>query len=124
MKVVWELRKVLGLPQLAISTTAVRVPTLRSHAESLTLRFHRRVTSLDEVRALLSESPGVEVVDQPEQARYPMPMTSTYRHPVEVGRIRYNLIYGDQGLDLFVSGDQLLRGAALNAYEIMQLVAG
>jgi len=123
MKVVWELRKVLGIPELPISTTAVRVPTLRSHAESLTLRFKRPVESLDALRELLRRSPGVEVIDEPQNARYPMPMTSTYKHAVEVGRIRYNLIYGDQGIDMFVSGDQLLRGASLNAYEIMQLVS-
>ena len=52
-----------------------------------------------------------------------MPMTSTYKHAVEVGRIRHNLIYGDCGLDMFISGDQLLRGASLNAFEIMQLVS-
>jgi aspartate-semialdehyde dehydrogenase len=123
MKVVWELRKVLGLPELAISTTAVRVPTLRSHAESLTLRFRSPVSSVHEVRELLRRSPGVEVVDQPELGAYPMPMTSTYKNAVEVGRIRHNLIYGEHGLDMFVSGDQLLRGAALNAFEIMQLIA-
>ncbi|WP_434559668.1 aspartate-semialdehyde dehydrogenase [Pseudomonas sp. Z5-35] len=122
MKVVWELRKVLDEPDLAISTTAVRVPTLRSHAESLSLRFKQPVRSLAQVRELLAAAPGVEVVDEPKQGVYPMPMTSTYKHAVEVGRIRYNLIYGEHGLDLFISGDQLLRGAALNAFEIMQLV--
>ena len=65
----------------------------------------------------------MEVIDDPANARYPMPMTSTYKHAVEAGRIRYNLIYGNQGIDMFLSGDQLLRGAALNAYEIMQLVS-
>ncbi|MCW5258223.1 aspartate-semialdehyde dehydrogenase [Verminephrobacter aporrectodeae subsp. tuberculatae] len=123
MKVVWELRKVLNLPELAVSTTAVRVPTLRSHAEALTLRFQDPVADLHAVRELLRNSPGVDLVDQPEQNQYPMPMTSTYKHAVEVGRIRHNLIYGEYGLDMFISGDQLLRGAALNAYEIMQLVA-
>lgn len=122
MKVVWELRKVLGLPELAVSTTAVRVPTLRSHAEALTLQFENPLTDLQEVRELLRSSTGVELVDQPEQNKYPMPMTSTYKHAVEVGRIRHNLIYGEYGLDLFVSGDQLLRGAALNAVEIMELI--
>ncbi|CAM3298290.1 aspartate-semialdehyde dehydrogenase [Pseudomonas floridensis] len=122
MKVVWELRKVLGEPDLAISTTAVRVPTLRSHAEALSLQFRQPIVSLDRVRQLLSAAPGVEVVDVPESGRYPMPMTSTYKHAVEVGRIRYNLIYKEYGLDIFVSGDQLLRGAALNAFEIMQLL--
>jgi aspartate-semialdehyde dehydrogenase len=122
MKVVWELRKVLGEPDLAISTTAVRVPTLRSHAEALSLRFMRPVHSLDRVRQLLAAAPGVEVVDTPAAGSYPMPMTSTYKHAVEVGRIRYNLIYKEYGLDMFICGDQLLRGAALNAFEIMQLL--
>ncbi|ALM52368.1 aspartate-semialdehyde dehydrogenase [Halomonas huangheensis] len=123
MKVVWELRKVLGDPGLAISTTAVRVPSLRSHAESLSLHFKQHIQSLDQVRDLLHAAPGVEVVDDPKKGAYQMPMTSTYKHAVEVGRIRYNLIYGEHGLDLFISGDQLLRGAALNAFEIMQLVS-
>lgn len=123
MKVVWEVRKVLACPDLPISTTAVRVPTLRSHAESLTIKFKQPVNSLSTVRALLQHSPGVEVIDRPDEKRYPMPMTSTYKHAVEVGRIRHNLIYGDYGLDMFISGDQLLRGASLNAFEIMQLVS-
>lgn len=122
MKVVWELRKVLQLPNLAVSATAVRVPTLRSHAESLSVRFKKPVTDLQEVRQLLHGSPGVEVIDQPVEGRYPMPMTSTYKAAVEVGRIRNSLVYGEYGLDIFVSGDQLLRGAALNAFEIMELV--
>ena len=123
MKVVWEIRKVLALPDLPISTTAVRVPTLRSHAESLTVRFKKPVPSVAAVKALLSHAPGVEVVDIPGESLYPMPMTSTYKHAVEVGRLRHNLIYGDYGLDMFISGDQLLRGASLNAVEIMQLLA-
>lgn len=122
MKVVWELRKVLNEPALAISTTAVRVPTLRSHAESLTLKFKRPIQSLEAVREILRQAPGVEVVDASHRQLYPMPMTSTGKHAVEVGRIRHNLIYGEYGLDMFISGDQLLRGAALNAFEIMQLV--
>jgi aspartate-semialdehyde dehydrogenase len=122
MKVVWEVRKVLREPKLPISTTAVRVPTLRSHAESLTLRFQKPIASLNDVKNLLRSAPGVEVVDEPHESRYPMPMTSTYKTSVEVGRIRYNLIYGEYGLDMFVSGDQLLRGAAWNAYEILDLI--
>jgi aspartate-semialdehyde dehydrogenase len=122
MKIVWEIRKVLNEPNLAISATAVRVPTLRSHAESLTIKFRKVLPALEDIKTLLSNSSGVEVVDNPSKYLYPMPMTSTYKHAVEVGRIRYNLIYDQYGLDMFVSGDQLLRGAALNAYEIMQLI--
>lgn len=122
MKVVWEIRKVLKEPDLPISTTAVRVPTLRSHAESITVKLKRPVTDLDKIRDMLRCAPGVEVRDAPEENLYPMPKSSTYKHAVEVGRIRRNLIYGDYGLDMFVSGDQLLRGAALNAFEILQLL--
>jgi aspartate-semialdehyde dehydrogenase len=122
MKIVWELRKVLGLPHLPVSATAVRVPVMRSHAASLTLRLGKPAPSLESVRDLLGQSTGVDVVDMPAKSQYPMPMTSTGKHNIEVGRIRHNLIYGHHGIDLFVSGDQLLRGAALNAYEIMQFI--
>lgn len=122
MKVVWEIRKVLNAPELAISTTAVRVPTLRSHAESVTVKFKRPVDEIDAVREILRKAPGVELRDAPEENVYPMPISSTYKHAVEVGRIRRNLIHGDYGLDMFISGDQLLRGAALNAFEILRLL--
>ena len=124
MKIVWELRKVLGLPYLLISATAVRVPTLRSHAISLSVKFSKSISSLELVKNLLAACEGVNVVDDPQRSAYPMPMTSTNKHYVEVGRIRKNLIYGDFGLDLFVCGDQLLRGAALNAFEILKLSVG
>jgi len=65
----------------------------------------------------------MDVIDDRQNARYPMPMTSMYKYATEVGCISYNLIYGNQGIDVFVSGDQLLCSASLNAYEIMQLVS-
>ncbi len=122
MKIVWEVRKVLRLPELPISATAVRVPTLRSHAESLSIRFKKPVRDIEKVRELLRTSPGVILRDDTANSIYPMPKTSTYQHAVEVGRIRKSLIHGDYGLDIFISGDQLLRGAALNAFEILQLI--
>ncbi|NJN21588.1 MAG: aspartate-semialdehyde dehydrogenase [Leptolyngbya sp. RL_3_1] len=122
MKMVWEIRKVLEAPDMPIEATAVRVPALRSHAESLSIKFTQPVTSLDAVRSLLAADANVEVRDDIENNVYPMPVTSTYKHAVEVGRIRHSLVYGEYGLNLFVSGDQLLRGAALNAYEIYKLV--
>lgn len=123
MKMVWEIRKVLEEPNLPIDATAVRIPTLRSHAESISLKFCRPVDSLNEIRTLLKQSPSVELCDDIENNVYPMPSTSTYKHDVEVGRIRYSLVYGTYGINLFISGDQLLRGAALNAYEIYRLVS-
>jgi aspartate-semialdehyde dehydrogenase len=73
-------------------------------------------------RELLQSSPGVRVVDNPNNASYPMPITATNSYEVEVGRIRQSLIFGENGIDLFVCGDQLLRGAALNAVLIVQKI--
>jgi aspartate-semialdehyde dehydrogenase len=118
MKVVWESRKILGEPTLRISCTAVRVPTRRAHAEAITLELERAATP-EEARALLEGAPGLEVVDDPENRRYPMPLTASGKYPVEVGRIRSSLVF-EGGLDLFVCGDQLLKGAALNAVQIAE----
>ena len=122
MKMVWEIRKVLEVPSLPIDATAVRVPALRSHAESISIKFSQPVTSLADARALLAADVNVELCDDTTSKLYPMPVTSTYKHAVEVGRILHCLVHGEQGLNLFISGDQLLRGAALNAYEIYQLI--
>ena len=71
---------------------------------------------------MLRTAPGVDVVDEPENKKYPMPLTATNKYNIEVGRIRANDVFGDFGLDLFVSGDQLLRGAALNAVIIAEMM--
>ncbi len=120
MKVVWETRKIFGEPEMKISCTAVRIPTLRAHSEAATVLFERPVTP-EAARAVLAAAPGVEVVDDPEQNRYPLPLTATGKWDVEVGRIRKNLAF-DNALDFFVSGDQLLKGAALNAVQIAELL--
>jgi aspartate-semialdehyde dehydrogenase len=72
------------------------------------------------VRAVLEKAPGVSLVDDPENKRYPMPMSATGSYDVEVGRLRKSLVFGDYGLDMFIVGDQLLRGAALNAVLIAE----
>ena len=120
MKVVWETRKIFGEPEMKISCTAVRIPTLRAHSEAATVLFERPVTP-EAARAVLAAAPGVEVVDDPERNRYPLPLTATGKWDVEVGRIRKNLAF-DNALDFFVSGDQLLKGAALNAVQIAELL--
>jgi len=99
---------------------AVRVSTLRAHSEAITLETERPITA-NEVRELLAKAPGVKVVDDPANKKYPMPITATNQWDVEVGRIRENDVFGDKGLDLFVCGDQLLRGAALNAVIIAEV---
>jgi aspartate-semialdehyde dehydrogenase len=121
MKVVWETRKIMGLPDLPVSCTAVRIPTMRVHAESVTIETLKPVTP-EAAREVLRKAPGVKVVDDVANKLYPMPLTATGQDDCEVGRIRQNLVFGDHGLDLFVCGDQLLKGAALNAVQIAELV--
>jgi aspartate-semialdehyde dehydrogenase len=119
MKVAWESRKIMGLPDLLISCTAVRVPTIRAHAEAVTIETERPVTA-EAARAVLAKAPGVVLVDDPAGQRYPMPLTASGQDDVEAGRIRANPVFGDCGLDFFLCGDQLLKGAALNAVQIAE----
>ncbi|MCI5778465.1 MAG: aspartate-semialdehyde dehydrogenase [Lentisphaeria bacterium] len=122
LKMVNESRKMLHCPDLPISCTSVRIPALRAHSESLNLEFAEDITP-DEARAILSASPGVQVVDDPAAKRYPMPVDATEKYDVLVGRIRQDISRSDRrGLEMFVSGDQLLKGAALNAVQIAELL--
>lgn len=120
-KVTWETRKIMDLPDLPVSCTCVRIPTLRAHAESITIETEKPV-DLARAFAVLGDSPGLALVDDIDNNVYPMPLTATSKYDVEVGRVRKNDVFGDNGLDLFVCGDQLLRGAALNAVLIAEAV--
>lgn len=120
MKVVWETQKIFRDDTIQISCTSVRIPTLRAHSESIVIETNNPITP-SAARSVLRKSPGVNVVDDPLNNRYPMPVNATQRFDVEVGRIRQNLVFGDHGLEFFVSGDQLLKGAALNAVQIAKL---
>jgi aspartate-semialdehyde dehydrogenase len=120
MKVLWETQKIMEDPQIRVSCTAVRVPTLRVHSEAVTVEFEHPV-SPEAAREVLRVAPGVDLVDDPIGRRYPMPLTATGKFNVEVGRIRKSLAF-DNGLDFFVAGDQLLKGAALNAVQIAELL--
>ncbi|MCK5834335.1 MAG: aspartate-semialdehyde dehydrogenase [Lentisphaeria bacterium] len=121
MKVTWETQKIFNAPELLLSCTAVRIPTLRAHSESIVVETEKPV-SVEVARQLLAEAPGVKVVDDPANNVYPMPMNAAEKWDVEVGRIRQNIIFGDHGLEFFISGDQLLKGAALNAVQIAELL--
>jgi len=115
MKVTWETRKICGLPDdFPVSCTAVRIPTSRAHSESVVVETEIPI-DLDAAREALRAAPGVDLVDDTSAMKYPMPLTATGRYDVEVGRLRRSEVFGDYGLEFFVSGDQLLRGAALNA---------
>ena len=97
-----------------MSCTAVRIPTLRAHSEAITIETEKPVT-VEAAREVLSDFPGLKLSDDVDKNLYPMPITSTGNYDVEVGRIRRNDVFGENGLDFFICGDQLLRGAALNA---------
>jgi aspartate-semialdehyde dehydrogenase len=118
MKVTWETRKIFDNEDLKISCTAVRIPTLRAHAEACTIETEQPITPKD-AREVLSNAPGVKIVDDTENNKYPMPLNATKKYNVEVGRIRSSLVF-ENGLDFFVCGDQLLKGAALNAIQIAE----
>ena len=113
-KVTWETRKIMDLPDLPVSCTCVRIPTLRAHAEAITIETEKPV-DIAKALACLEKSPGVVVTDDVTKNVYPMPLTASKKYDVEVGRIRKNDVFGENGLDFFICGDQLLRGAALNA---------
>lgn len=115
-----EARKMLHAPELMLSCTCVRVPIARAHSESLNLEFAEDITP-EEAREILRSSQGVKVVDDPLNGGYPMPLDATAKYDVLAGRIRRDISRNDsKGLEMFVSGDQLLRGAALNAVEIAE----
>jgi len=122
MKVTWEARKIMDVPNLPVSCTAVRIPTLRAHAEAITIETERPI-DVAGARAVLAAAPGVRLSDDPAKKLYPMPLTASTAYPVEVGRVRNSVVFGDHGLDFFVCGDQLLRGAALNAVLVAEAIS-
>jgi aspartate-semialdehyde dehydrogenase len=122
LKMLFESRKMLHLPELMVSCTCVRVPVMRAHSEALNLEFEHDITPA-EARAILVNAPGVTVIDDPSNNVYPMPVDATNQDNILVGRIRQDISRNDKrGLDIFVSGDQVLKGAALNAVQIAELL--
>ena len=119
-KMVHETRKIMGAPDLAVSPTTVRVPVFRCHSESINVETERHL-SAEEARRLLEEAEGVVVVDDPEAMLYPMPLDVVGKDPVYVGRIRQDPSIPN-GLNLWVVGDQLRKGAALNGIQIAEEV--
>lgn len=122
-KVVKELRKIMNLADLRVGVTCVRVPVLRAHSMAITAEFADKV-SVDAARALLAKAPGVKVVDDRARNHFPMPVESQGQNDVLVGRIREDVSDPTgHSLSLFISGDQLLKGAALNAVQIAEKLA-
>ena len=121
MKMVNETRKIFGVEELRISATCVRVPVLRAHSEAINLEFEEPF-SVAEAREILSQAPGVELREDWQANYFPMPIDATGRDPVLVGRIRQDISHRC-GLELWLSGDQVRKGAALNAVQIAELLA-
>jgi aspartate-semialdehyde dehydrogenase len=120
MKLVKETRKIFDCPEIAITATCVRIPVMRAHCESINLEFADPM-SPDQVRELLSTAPGVTVMDDRENNRFPMPIDASGRDDIYVGRIRRDeSLPEDRGINLWVAGDQLRKGAALNAVQIAE----
>jgi aspartate-semialdehyde dehydrogenase len=121
-KVINETRKIFGDDRIAIGVTCVRVPVLRAHSEAVTFECERPISE-DEVRAILSQAPGVKIVDDRVRNYFPMPLDASGQDDVLVGRIRRDLSDpSGHSISMFVSGDQLLKGAALNAIQIAELL--
>jgi aspartate-semialdehyde dehydrogenase len=110
----------MHLPELRLSATCVRVPIYRAHSVAVTAEFERPV-SLERAREVLAKAPGLELVDEPRNNRYPMPVSVAGKDNCEVGRVRLDCAL-ENGLSFWVSGDQLLKGAALNAVQIAELL--
>jgi len=115
-----EAQKIMHLPELLISATCVRVPVYRAHSVAVSAEFER-VISVEQAREVLAKARGLELVDEPQSNRYPMPLSVAGKDNCQVGRVRLDCAF-ENGLSFWVSGDQLLKGAALNAVQIAELL--
>ena len=120
MKMQNEGRKIMHLPDFRASVTCVRVPVYRAHSVAMSAEFERPV-SLEAARAVLAKAPGLDLIDEPLSDRYPTPLAAAGKDNCQVGRLRLDCAL-ENGLGLWVSGDQLLKGAALNAVQIAELL--
>ena len=122
MKMQYEGRKILHLPELKVSCTCVRVPVIRSHSVSIVLRTKEKI-SVERAKELIAAAPGCRLVDDLSNKQYPMPLDTSNQDIVFVGRIRDDLT-DEKGLNLWCCGDQVRKGAATNAVQIAELVIG
>ena len=122
LKMINETKKILGAPNIVVSPTCVRVPVMRAHSEAVFLETEKKIT-MTKAREILKRAPGVSVMDEPEKGVYPMPLFAAGKDDCFVGRIREDLGVAN-GLNFWVVGDQLRKGAALNAVQIAELLIG
>jgi len=121
-KMVLETQKIFHCPAIRVTATCVRVPVMRAHSEAINLQFEKPMPE-QQVREILASAPGVTLVDDRDANYFPMPLDATDQDDVLVGRIRQDISQNDQlGIDLFVAGDQIRKGAALNAVQIAEML--
>jgi len=120
IKMLNETRKILHANKIMVSATTVRVPVYRAHAEDVHIETQKEI-SPDKAREILSNFPGIKVIDEPEQCRYPLSLDAEGKDEVFVGRIRKDLVF-NPGLVMWVVADNLRKGAALNALQIAELL--
>jgi aspartate-semialdehyde dehydrogenase len=121
VKMTKETRKIFGAPEMMIAATCVRIPVMRAHCEAITLEFTNPMSS-EEAAAILAKAPGVKILDDRKHNRSPQPLDAAGQDDVLVGRIREDISLPGRGLMLWVSGDQILKGAALNAVQIAEIL--
>jgi len=122
VKMVAETRKIFHCPEIRVTATCVRVPVMRAHSESINIEFSRPMSE-SQVRDILAKAPGVKIVDDRANSHFPMPLEASDQDDILVGRIRCDLSIPDgSGIAMFVAGDQILKGAALNAVQIAELL--
>ena len=121
MKMVWETQKILGDTSVMVNATAVRVPVFYGHSEAVHIETRSKITA-EAVRILLEKAPGVTVMDERQNGGYPTAVTESSGHDdVFVGRIREDISH-PQGIDLWVVGDNVRKGAALNSVQIAEVL--
>ncbi|PPS45792.1 aspartate-semialdehyde dehydrogenase [Chroococcidiopsis sp. TS-821] len=120
MKMVNETRKIFNDQNIRVTATCVRVPVLRAHSEAINLEFETPM-SVQEAKEILQKAPGVQIVEDWQANHFPMPIEATGRDPVLVGRIRQDISH-PHGLEMWLCGDQIRKGAALNAVQIAELL--
>jgi aspartate-semialdehyde dehydrogenase len=119
-KMIAETHKIFGDDNLRVNAFCVRVPVLRAHSEALNIRFSKK-TNVAEIYEVLRNAPGVEILEEPSKNRWPMPIDASGKDPVLVGRVRVDQSQ-DNAFDMWVAGDQIRKGAALNAVQIAELI--
>lgn len=119
IKMIKETRKIFGLPNLAVSATCVRVPVFRAHSETVNVELDKPI-SADQARESLAAWPGIEVIDDPANGKYPMPLFAEGKDPTYVGRIRQDSC-NPNTLDMWIVADNIRKGAALNAVQIAEM---